>query len=126
MVLFFCKINGRARSKKNSKQIARTRSGRPFITSSVQYKQWAIYAGLFIRKALPSPVIDYPVKLYIKAFYKNKQHQQDADNVAASICDVLQDNLVIKNDHLIHHLDVQKFYDSEKEFIEIKITPLDT
>ena len=124
MTLFQVKINGRARTKKNSKQIFRGKNGRPFITSSNQFKQWAIYAGLFIRRAnnLISP-IDKPCNLTVKCYYKNHQHEQDLENVIASIADVLEDNGVIKNDKLFYSYDnSRKIFDSESEYLEIIIS----
>lgn len=79
---------------------------------------------MFIRKAKSTECITDPITLHIYAHYANKAHPQDADNVAASICDVLQDCEIIKNDSLVHHLVVKKIYTTQTDMIEIKITPL--
>jgi Holliday junction resolvase RusA-like endonuclease len=125
MVLFTCKIPGRARSKKNSKQILRTKLGRPFIACSNEYKKWALFASTFVSRARKaSKAIDCPVGLLINGYYSNKKHQQDADNLAASICDILQDCEVVKNDHLFHELIVKKHYKGETDYVLVEIYAL--
>jgi len=125
-VLFRCRINGRARSKKNSKQIFRNRkSGKPFITSSSEYKKWSAFAAGYIARAKKIDTIDYPVNLVLRCHYINKKHQQDLDNIIASVSDVLEDCDVIKNDNLFYSYDgSRKIYDAETDFIEIEITKL--
>lgn len=122
MVLFKCKINGRARSKKNSKTIAKTPQGRPFITSSRIYKAWATYAILTIsRKKFDT--IQNPCNLSVKCYYKDHQHEQDLENIISSVADVLQESGVIKNDKLFYSYDgSRKIFESESEFVEIEIT----
>ena len=44
-------------SLKNSKQIFRTRSGRPFITSSNRSKEWRIYAVALLRQQAEGPLV---------------------------------------------------------------------
>jgi Holliday junction resolvase RusA-like endonuclease len=125
MVLFTCKIPGRARSKKNSKQIFRTKQGRPFITTSNEYKKWSVFASTFVARARNTiKTIDTPVRLEIIGHYANKKHQQDADNLAASICDILQDCDVIKNDSLFHELFVKKVYEGDQDYVVLSIHTL--
>ena len=125
-VLFKCKINGRARSKKNSKQIFRTRSGRPFISSSNEFKRWAVFASGYIARAKKIDTIDHPVNLSVKCYYKNHQHEQDLENIISSVSDVLEDCGVIKNDKLFYSYNGSlKIFGSELEHIEIEITRLD-
>lgn len=124
-VLFKCKIFGRAKSKKNNKQIFRTKAGKPFITSSKDFKGWAVYASCHMIRSKKVETIDYPINVSVKMYYSNKKHQQDVDNVLASVFDVLQDCAIIKNDNLIYSVDgTRKIYDSESEYIEIEITPI--
>lgn len=124
-ILFKCRINGRARSKKNSKQIFRTRLGRPFISSSNEFKKWAAFASGYVARAKKIETIDYPVNLSVKCYYSNKKHQQDLDNILASVSDVLEDCDVIKNDNLFHSYDgSRKIYGSETDYIEVEITRL--
>jgi Holliday junction resolvase RusA-like endonuclease len=124
-ILFQCKISGRVRSKKNSKQLFKNkRTGKMFISSSDLFKKWALFAACYINRAKNKETIDYPCNLNITAHYSNNKHCQDADNVAASICDVLENCGVIKNDNLIHLLVVKKVYNKESDFIEIELRSL--
>jgi Holliday junction resolvase RusA-like endonuclease len=122
MPLFSIKINGRARSKKNSKTIARTPAGRPFITSSRIYKAWQVYATMTIcRKKFDT--INHPCNLSVKCYYKDHQHEQDLENIISSVADVLQESGVIKNDKLFYSYDgSRKIFGSDTEFVEIEIT----
>jgi len=125
-VLFQCRINGRARSKKNSKQLFKNKkTGKMFITSSDLYKKWALFASCYIERAKTIETIDYPCNLSVVAYYSNRKHQQDLDNVIASVCDVLEDCGIIKNDNLFYSYNGSlKVYESDFEYITIKITKL--
>lgn len=125
-ILFQCKINGRAKSKKNSKQLFKNKStGKMFISTSDLFKKWALFAACHINRAKSKDTIDYPCNLSVKAYYSNKKNQQDLDNVITSVCDVLENCQVIKNDNLFYSYDGSiKVYDSEQEFITIEITRL--
>ena len=124
-ILFQCKINGRARSKKNSKQLFKNKkTGKMFISSSDLYKKWALFAACYVNRAKKTPTIDFPCNLNITASYSNNKHNQDADNVAASICDILENCGVVKNDNLIHLLVVRKVYNEDADFIEIELRSL--
>ncbi len=125
-ILFQCKISGRARSKKNSKQLFKNKiTGKMFISTSDLFKKWSIFAACHINRAKNKETIDYPCNLSVKAFYSNKKHQQDLDNVIASVCDVLEDCGVIKNDNLFYSYDgSKKVYYSDQEYIIIEITRL--
>lgn len=126
MILFKCKINGRARAKKNGKRILQNRkTGKRFIGSSEEYQRWAIFAGLFIRRSATEPTIDYPVNLKLVCHYVNHAHEQDLENIISSVSDVLEDNGVIKNDKLFYSYDgSRKIFGAEKDFIEIEITKI--
>lgn len=124
-ILFQCKINGRAKSQKNSKQIFRGRNGKPFITSSNQFKKWATYASIFLSKAKSRETIDFPCALEIKAFYKNRKNLQDADNVISGVADMIQKCEIVKNDNLFYRVSCEKIYDNNQdERIEVTITEL--
>ncbi len=125
-ILFQCKISGRAKSQKNSKQLFKNkRTGKMFISTSDLFKKWSIFAACHINRSKKNVTIDYPCNLSVKAYYKNKQHSQDLDNVIASVCDVLEDCGVIKNDNLFYSYDgSKKVYDSDQEYITIEITRL--
>lgn len=125
MLLFKCKIPGRARSKKNSKQIMIARGGRRFIGSSKEFKAWAAFAAGFIVRARAQSglqTIDYPCNLTVRGHYRNHQHNQDLDNLITSVCDVLQDCEIIKDDKFFYSYDgSKKIYESETDFVEIEI-----
>ena len=125
-VVFKCRLNGRARIKKNSKQIWRGKNGRPFITTSNQFKAWAVFASVFIDKANQNKEpISVPCNLSVKCFYKNHAHEQDLENVISSISDLLEDCGVIKNDKLFYSYDnSRKFFNSEDECVEIEVSLL--
>lgn len=124
-ILFKCRILGRARSKKNSKQIFRTKSGRPFISSSNEYKRWAIFASMVVNTKKIDKIIDFPCNLSVKCFYTKKTHMQDLDNIIASVCDVLEDCQIIKNDNLFYSYDgSKKIYESDFDAVEIEITKI--
>lgn len=125
-ILFQCKISGRARSKKNSKQLFKNKStGKMFISTSDLFKKWALFAACHINRAKSKYTIDFPCNLKVIATYKNHQHSQDLDNVIASVCDVLEDCGVIKNDNLFYSYDgSKKVYGIDQENITIEITRL--
>jgi Holliday junction resolvase RusA-like endonuclease len=127
-IIFECKINGRARSKKNSKQILRSKSGKPFIASSNEYKKWAFFASQMIRlKWRNRGAIEKPCNLTVICTYKNHQHEQDLENIISSISDVLEDCGVIKNDKLFYSYDGSRkiFDDSAVESVYFAIKYLD-
>lgn len=126
MILFELKLNGRARSKKNSKQIWRGKNGKPFITSSDLYKKWAFYASFFVKKEKAKiKTIDYPCNLSVKCYYIDHKHEQDLENIISSVSDLLEDCEVIKNDKLFYSYDGScKIFNSDSEFVEIKISKL--
>jgi Holliday junction resolvase RusA-like endonuclease len=127
-IIFECKINGRARSKKNSKQILRSKTGRPFIASSTEYKKWAFFASQMIRiKWRNRESIIKPCNLTVICTYKNHQHEQDLENIISSISDVLEDCGVIKNDKLFYSYDGSRkiFDDSAIESVYFAIKYLD-
>lgn len=125
-VLFQCRINGRARCKKNSKQLFRIKkTGKMFISSSDLYKKWALFASCYVNRAKKTQTIDFPCNLSIKCYYKNHAHEQDLDNVIASVCDVLEDCAVVKNDKLFYSYNGScKYFDSENEYLEVIVTKL--
>ena len=95
-----------------------------FPISSDRYKQWEIYASMFIGKAKAGkPVIDFPINLCVKFYFNDHQHEPDLSNLYQGLEDVLQKMNVIKNDKLIYsHDGSKKLFDDTKERIEITIT----
>lgn len=125
-MLFKCTLPGRARSKKNSKQLFKNnRTGKMFISSSNEFKKWATHMGLFVRQKKPATPIDFPVNLSVKVYLKNHAHEPDLDNVIASVVDLLEDNGVMVNDKLVYSLDgSKKIFGEEIERLEIEMTGL--
>lgn len=125
-VLFECRIGGRVRPKKNSKQLFKNKkTGKMFISSSDLYKKWALFASCYVRRAKTLETIDYPCNLSVVAYYSNRKQQHDLDNVIASVSDVLEYCGIIKNDNLFYSYNGSlKVYDSESEYIIIKITKI--
>ena len=96
-------LDGRIPSKKNSKQIFRnSRTNKPFITASKDFKAWlqgAIYQ-ISLQKSDLSEV-DFPIQkceyIHTTIFYGD-QRGKDNTNVAESIHDLLVDTGVIADD----------------------------
>lgn len=87
-------------SLKNSKQIFRTRSGRPFITSSNRSKEWRIYAVALLRQQAEGRSVErYPVSLTI-TFFRSTRRRFDLDNAMSSCADALVDAGIIEDDNM--------------------------
>lgn len=123
-------------------RILKTRDGRQFIGKMAKSsaKKWSNAATLLIKSEFnkqDGKTIGGPVAVFIKFFYKHtkdseraakrsgcnlirKSTRPDVDNLAKSVLDSLVDAGVVKDDGLIYHLSLQKFY-CEREFIAIDI-----
>lgn len=123
-------------------RILKTRDGRQFIGKMAKSsaKKWSNGATMLIKSEMNKQgghMIDAPVAVFIKFFYKHtkesgkiakregsnlvrKATRPDVDNLAKSVLDSLVDAGVVKDDGLIYHLSLQKFY-CEREFIAIDI-----
>lgn len=83
-------------TKKNSQRIlTNSRTGKPFIAPSKQYKEYEHDAGYFIRSAKP---IDYPCNVKC-LFYTATNGRVDLTNLLEAICDVLVKYGAIKDDN---------------------------
>lgn len=83
--------------KKNGNQIYKRRdTGKPFVSTSDRYKQYAAAAPWFLRP-VPAKPIDYPINIkYL--FYVPDMRRRDASNLIEAIDDILQDVGIIKDD----------------------------
>ena len=94
-------IQGTVPSLKNSKQIFRTKDGRPFITSSKQSKQWHHSASVDILRQRLQPLhIDeeHPVRLQM-VFYNHDKRRRDIDNQTSTVMDLIKDAGLIPDDN---------------------------
>lgn len=94
-------ITGDTPSLKNSKQIYRTSSGRPFITSSKRAKDWNMEKRVEIHSMhLPPMAVDEenPVSVSV-IFYNSTRRKADIDNKLTAILDLIKDTGLISDDN---------------------------
>lgn len=122
-------LTGRVRSKKNSKQIARTRSGRSFLMSSDAFKTWEATAAaeLFIQKRkLESEGAVFPIeghlRLVITFEMEGRKHEPDLSNLLEGPQDLLQKLGIIENDKRIIEIEAKKFMDRPSDYCTIQIS----
>ena len=95
-------ISGTVPSLKNSKQIFRTASGRPFITSSNKSKEWTKDAVEELQGQFKGyRVTDYPVSLRL-VFYNKDNIRRDLDNQLSTVLDAMRHAGVIAEDDNKH------------------------
>ena len=95
-------INGTVPSLKNSKQIYRTRSGKPFITSSDRAKEWTATAIVELREQFKGySVTEYPVEVTLVIYNKDRL-RRDLDNQASGVLDAMRHAGVIADDDYTH------------------------
>ena len=99
-------LTGRPISKKNSKRIFSSGSGRPRVLPSVayeKYKQSCLEQIMILRSkgVIPRETITGLVQVGTYIAVKGK-YNVDADNIHTSILDILQDARVIENDDLVN------------------------
>lgn len=122
-------LTGRVRSKKNSKQIARTRSGRSFLMSSDAFKTWEASAAaeMFIQKRkLENEGVVFPIdgklRLVITFEMEGRKHEPDLSNLLEGPQDLLQKLGIIENDKRIIEIEAKKFMDRPADFCTIHIS----
>jgi Holliday junction resolvase RusA-like endonuclease len=123
-ILFSCTIPGRTAIKKNGKQIKMNfRTKKRFIGSSDKFEEWALYAAPFIMRAKKDILINFPINLCAKFFFKNHQWECDLSNCYEGIQDLMQKCEIYVDDKLIHsHNNSEKIFGEHNERIEITIT----
>lgn len=111
-------------TKKNSQQILRnSKTGRPFISPSKQYKGYERAAMPFLRP-LPDKPIDYPVNVKC-LFYMPTRRRIDLVNLQEAALDVLVSAGVLIDDNasVVASMDGSRvLYDKESPRTEIEIT----
>jgi Holliday junction resolvase RusA-like endonuclease len=109
-------------TKKNHQQIFTNRAtGKPFITTSPQYKQYLKDCGYFMKR--PDKPIDYPVN--IKAvYYMQTKRKVDITNLHEALHDILVHYEVIEDDNsaIVSGTDGSRvLYDKDNPRTEIEI-----
>ena len=95
-------INGTVPSLKNSKQIFRTASGRPFITSSDKAKTWMTTAVAELQEQFKGyKITDYPISVVL-VMYNKDRIRRDLDNQTSSILDAMRHAGVVADDDWKH------------------------
>lgn len=109
-------ISGTVPSLKNSKQIFRTASGRPFITSSDKAKEWTATAVTELREQFKGySITEYPVEVTLVMYNKDRV-RRDLDNQASGVLDAMRHAGVLADDDYKHiHCLIVQFGSIDKE-----------
>jgi len=116
-------IYGNPATKKNSMQIYKnSRTGRPFLTQSKRYKDYARDCAMQITGKYKQ-AIDYPINLKC-VYYRQTRHRVDLTNLLAATCDILTDCGVIADDNykvVRSHDGSRVLFDKDNPRVEIEI-----
>ena len=116
-------IYGNPATKKNSMQIYKnSRTGRPFLTQSKRYKDYARDCAKQITGKYKQD-IDYPINLKC-VYYRKTKHRVDLTNLLAATCDILTDCGVIADDNykIVRSHDGSRIdFDRDNPRVEIEI-----
>ncbi len=116
-------IYGNPATKKNSMQIYKNnRTGRPFLTQSKRYKDYARDCAMQITGKYKQ-AIDYPINLKC-VYYRKTKHRVDLTNLLAATCDILTDCGVITDDNykIVKSHDGSRIdFDKDNPRVEIEI-----
>nr|DAT41034.1 MAG TPA: Endodeoxyribonuclease RusA [Caudoviricetes sp.] len=116
-------IYGNPATKKNSMQIYKnSRTGRPFLTQSERYKDYARDCAMQITGKYKQ-AIDYPINLKC-VYYRQTKHRVDLTNLLAATCDILTDCGVIADDNykvVRSHDGSRVLFDKDNPRVEIEI-----
>ena len=115
-------LPGRVISKKNSRQIYRTKS-RTFVATSDAYQAWHEEATYRLRALRPAMPLTGDLSLTITFRLKGKI-DADWDNLSASLCDLLTDCGVIADDKQIVLANVRKIRGAEDFSTEISVSEM--
>ena len=108
-------------SKKNHQQIAISKTGRPFVVPSKQYKRYEKEALWFIPKG---ETIDYPVNVKC-LFYMPTRRKCDLVNMQEAILDVMVKAGLLADDNysIVQSMDGSRvLYDKDHPRTEVYIT----
>ena len=115
------------RTKKNSQQIhLNSRTGRPFVSQSKAYKNFAKECAWLIPKTVRCE-LDVPCRVQT-IFYMPTKRRVDLNNLISAIHDVLVENHVIKDDNctIINNVDGSRVhYEQGKVGIDVLIEVLE-
>lgn len=113
-------------TKKNHQKImVNSRTGKPFVGQSDQYKQYEEAAGYFLRPKPPRPV-SYPVEVRC-LFYVKTRRRVDKANLEAAVHDILVKYGILADDDrdIVASTDGSRvYYDKDRPRVEITISPL--
>ena len=113
-------------TKKNSQQIMiNSKTGRPFVGQSKQYRQYEEAAGYFLRPKPPAPIRE-PVNVKC-VFYVKTSRRVDKANLEAAAHDILVKYGILSDDNrdIIASTDGSRvYYDKDRPRVEITISPL--
>lgn len=116
-------IMGDPKTKKNSQQIYRGKSGKPFITQSQTYKD---YADKFIWQIPPKAKLGINCPVNIKCiYYRQTKRRVDLTNLLAATHDLLVESGVLADDNskIIVSVDGSRvMHDKDSPRVEIEIT----
>ena len=111
-------------TKKNHQMILRnSKTGKPFVSPSKQYKQYEKDAMWFIPK---NEYIDYPVNIKC-LFYMPTRRRCDLTNLLEAIDDVMVKAGLLKDDDytiIVSHDGSRVLYDKENPRTEVEITEI--
>ena len=115
------------RTKKNSMQIFKTPSGKPFLTPSKAYKQYIEDCKIFLTSSILPKGIDCSVNVRCLYFMPTKR-KVDLVNLLNATCNALVLYGVIKDDNssiIVSHNGSRVLYDKEMPRTEIYIELID-
>lgn len=112
------------RTKKNHQRVyVHSRTGKPFVVPSEQYKLFEFSAGAYIKS--PEEPIDYPVNVKC-VYYMQTKRRVDLVNLQEATLDILVKYGVLKDDNsgIVASMDGSRVYhDRKRPRTEIEICP---
>lgn len=113
-------------TKKNHQKImVNSRTGKPFVGQSDQYREYEAAAGYFLRPKPPAPIRE-PVTVRC-LFYMPTLRRVDKANLEAAVHDILVKYGILADDNrdIIASTDGSRvYYDKDRPRAEITITPM--
>ena len=119
-------LYGNPITKKNSSQIGYTRTGRPILVPSKQYKKYARDCKTQITGVYKKQ-IDYPVNVRV-VYYMQRRYKVDLTNLLNATNDILVECGVLTDDNsriIIGHDGSRVYHDKNNPRVEIYIEPIE-